>query len=243
MLPTTPSPQPTTNASDTVIVSSGGNNKSHKKLLIAGGGVVLLLFGLISALVLSTQIQQFSSSAWDCQNYAFAMSSTGVVSVNNGSTRNEPLQRADVFINTAKVATYDVPALAPGESATLGTVTLPGGGFDWEIRGTADCEDAGRIDMFSARCLNVLVYDGSWTKVTDLTQLKAGDVVRLTVAGSTNSGQFTKARFTVNGALEAETTLTRPASSDFYMEYTLPEDVSSFSFEGELFHDTANIWI
>lgn len=243
MLPTTPTPQPTAQPSDTIIVSSDGNKKGHKKLLIAGGSVLLLMFGLISALVLSTQIQQFSSSAWDCQNYAFALSGTGVVTVKNGSTRNEPLQRADVYVNAAKVATYDVPALKPGESATLGTITVPGGGFDWEIRGTADCEDAGRIDMFSAQCLDVVVYDGSWTKVTDLTTLKGGDVVRLSVAGSTNSGQFTKARFTINGVLSSETTLVRPASSDFYMEYTLPANTSSFSVKGELFHDIANIWI
>ena len=81
--------------------------------------------------------------AWDCQNYTFSVSSSGVVTINNQSTKDEALQQARVYINDNLVATFDVPALPKGQSATLGTVQVPGGAFSWRVEGTKDCGNSG----------------------------------------------------------------------------------------------------
>ncbi|OGM05169.1 hypothetical protein A2715_03365 [Candidatus Woesebacteria bacterium RIFCSPHIGHO2_01_FULL_39_32] len=82
-------------------------------------------------------------AAWDCSKYTFSVSGTGVVSVNNQSTRNEPSQQAKVYINGNLVNTFDVPALPMGQSATLGTVQVPTGSFNWRVVGTQDCQSSG----------------------------------------------------------------------------------------------------
>ena len=82
-------------------------------------------------------------AAWDCSKYTFSVSSTGVVSVNNQSTRNEPPQQAKVYIDGNLNNTFDVPALPTGQNATLGTVQVPTGTFNWRVVGTQDCQSSG----------------------------------------------------------------------------------------------------
>jgi len=49
-------------------------------------------------------------------------------------------------------------------------------------------------------------FDAEWNVITNLSSLVAGDVVRFTVSGKTNSGAIDKARFTINGTLKPEVT-------------------------------------
>lgn len=60
----------------------------------------------------------------------------------------------------------------------------------------------------NAQCFNVRAYDADWNELTvnELAQLGPGDVVRFAAAGSTNSGNFTAARFTINGSLRPQVT-------------------------------------
>ena len=81
--------------------------------------------------------------AWDCSKYTFALDANGVVTVTNSSSQNEPPQEAKIYINEALVATFDVPALSQGQDATLGTVQVPTGEFNWKIIGTKDCQNSG----------------------------------------------------------------------------------------------------
>lgn len=92
-------------------------------------------------------------SAWDCKNYTFSVSGSGVVTVNNSSTRNEPPQKAKVYINNQLTATFDVPALPIGQSATLGTVSVPATeSFSWKVVGTLDCQNSGNITSAPIAC-------------------------------------------------------------------------------------------
>lgn len=83
-------------------------------------------------------------SAWDCKNYNFSVSASGVVTVANNSSKSEAPQQAQVYINNQLVATFDVPTLITGQSATLGTVSVPSGeSFSWKVLGTKDCQNSG----------------------------------------------------------------------------------------------------
>ena len=92
-------------------------------------------------------------AAWDCSNYTFAVNGNGGVTVANNSTRNEPPQQAQVYINDQLVATFDVPGLPTGQSATLGTVQVPQGeAFTWRVIGTLDCQSSGKAGSKPAAC-------------------------------------------------------------------------------------------
>lgn len=90
-------------------------------------------------------------------------------------------------------------------------------------------------------CLTIKAFDEEWTAITNLSSLSAGDVVRFTVSGKTNSGSIDKARFTINGTLRPGVTVKRPNTKEFYDEYTIPESVSTFTINAELRH-TALGW-
>lgn len=81
--------------------------------------------------------------AWDCSKYVFSVNSNGLVGVRNDSFRNEPAQNARVYINGSLVDTLSVPALPKGQSANIGNVQVPDGGFSWRVVGTVDCENSG----------------------------------------------------------------------------------------------------
>src|SRR3989344_1535453 len=82
-------------------------------------------------------------AAWDCNKYTFSVSGAGVVTVNNTSSRSEPPQQAQVYINNNLTDTFNVPALQQGQNATLGTVKVPSGTFSWRVVGTLDCSSSG----------------------------------------------------------------------------------------------------
>lgn len=83
--------------------------------------------------------------AWDCSSYNFSLELDGTVRVDNSSSRSEPSQQAEVYINGDLVDTFEVPALAPGDSQVLGQVPVPTEEFNWQIIGTRDCQDSGTL--------------------------------------------------------------------------------------------------
>lgn len=96
----------------------------------------------------------------------------------------------------------------------------------------------------AAQCVDVKAYTTEWQllEASDLALLQPGDVVRLTVRGSTTSGVFDKARFTINGDRRAEVTGKRPQTEEFFDEYTVPEGVTSFSVDAEVHHQGLDTW-
>lgn len=233
--PTSPPDQPTEVVAQT---PSGGSNK---KKILAALGIVIMLFGIGAGVYAFRNYQAGSASAWDCSLYTFNIDDNGTVTVQNGSDRNEPLQKADVYINGTLVQTFDVPALSPGQGTTLGVVSLPTNqSYTWRVDGTVDCENSGskQVDTVSAECSNVIAYDENWVALTPnaLSQLEEGDVVRFAVFGTASEGTFDMARFSINGAAAVESTDIKPSSQEFYYEYTIPAGEDTFNVSAEIHH-------
>lgn len=92
---------------------------------------------------------------------------------------------------------------------------------NYVYRGT--CGGGGRVtpSLETAQCLNVKIYDTSWNLLANpATQVRAGQTIRLAVAGQTNEpGGLTAARFRINGGNWAQTNQ-KNASGEFYINYT-----------------------
>ena len=75
-----------------------------------------------------------------------------------------------------------------------------------------------------------------------LSQLKVGNKVNFCVRGSATSGTFDKAKFTINGVAQAETTGKRPGvtSNEFCQLYTIPSGVTAFNVNAQIHHPTLN---
>lgn len=254
--------------------SSGGSRGGGKKVAALIGIVGLVAATVIGVVAVgSSRLGQ--SQAWDCEKYNFNVTQEGVVTIVNGSTRNEPIQKAEIKINGTLVATLDVPALTPGQTATLGNVAVPtNGNFTWEVKGTLDCLDGGSYasttsptpspspsptpsgspsptpssppggTTTTAHCGSVKAYNTSWKELTsaDLSKLEAGDKVRFAAKGIASSGNFDKARFTINGTVRSEVTQKRSGTDDFYDEYTIPTGVTTFNVKAEVHHQQQNKW-
>lgn len=82
-------------------------------------------------------------------------------------------------------------------------------------------------------CQNIKIYKGG-TQVTPST-LKAGDAVVFAVNGNLSPA---KAHFRVNGGTWSETT-TKNGSNEFTLNYTVPDGITQFVIEGEVFMDGA----
>lgn len=88
-------------------------------------------------------------------------------------------------------------------------------------------------------CSAVKAYDTNWNLLTEvqLSALSAGDIVRFTVSG-TPADQIDKARFTINGVLGPEVTTKKPGTDEYYIEYTIPPLVTSFTVTAQIHHLT-----
>ncbi len=97
---------------------------------------------------------------------------------------------------------------------------------------------------FTAQCVNLKAYDTDWNQIPidNLSSLKAGDIVRFSVMGTSSSGGFDKARFIINGTTRAETVSKRPATDEYYDEYVIPAGVTNFTVSSQLHHQSQNQW-
>jgi hypothetical protein len=136
-----------------------------------------------------------------------------------------PTQTATATLSPTQAVTVTVTAtLTPALSPSISPTTPP--------------------TQTTAQCSEVKVYNTSWQLLnsSDLAKLEAGDVIRITVSGTASAGSFSKARFVINGVTTSETTNKKTGSDEFYYQYTIPENVSNFSFNGEVFHSELG-WI
>lgn len=228
--------------------SSGGGSigMSSKKILATILGLVLLVTGVATGVYLVGQQQRISTRALQCSNYIFSVNASGEVGIRNGSNQVQVGQQARVFINDQLVQTFQVPELQPGQAITLGTVTVPSGGFTWKVEGAVDCQTTGSISsgQSSTNCSEVMAYDNEWNELSasELSALTAGDTVRFAVTGTTNQGTFDAAKFTINGTVQPETTNKKPGTDEFYMDYVIPSGTLDFEVEGMIRHSILG-WI
>lgn len=92
----------------------------------------------------------------------------------------------------------------------------------------------------TAKCQNIKAYDASFTLLssTQLSALTAGANINFCVVGSATKGGFDRAKFTINGVAQAETTTQRPGSQDFCQAYTIPVGVTTFNITAQIHHIT-----
>lgn len=92
----------------------------------------------------------------------------------------------------------------------------------------------------TANCSNIKVYSSSWALIApaDLSNLVSGTVVNFCAAATSSSGTIDKAKFTINGVVQAETTTIRPGSTDFCQSYTIPDGISTFNVSAQVHHST-----
>lgn len=92
----------------------------------------------------------------------------------------------------------------------------------------------------TAVCTAVTAYNSTWIAQTStqLSTLKSGDIINFCVNGTASAGTFDKAKFTINGVVQAETTTVRPSSTDFCQSYTIPAGISSFNVTAQIHHAT-----
>lgn len=85
-------------------------------------------------------------------------------------------------------------------------------------------------------CVEIRVYDTQWKRIYDFSSLEPGDQVFLSILGITARGSIDKARFTINETEIIETELKKPNTNEYYLEYTIPENIKNFHIKGEIYH-------
>ncbi|OGM31103.1 hypothetical protein A2803_05370 [Candidatus Woesebacteria bacterium RIFCSPHIGHO2_01_FULL_44_21] len=242
---TPPSSTPTAPPSDSTsnVVEASPKGKGNRKRILAALAILLMIVGIGAGVFLVRNQEISRSSAWDCSLYSFTVSENGTVTVANGSSRDEPQQQAQVYVNNNLVDTFNVPALESGEGATLGTISLPTDqSYSWRIEGTKDCRDSGQSEVSepSVSCSAVVAYDEDWSQLSaaQLSALSKSDIVRFAVSGTATSGTFDRARFSINGGPSTEVTDKRPGSEEFYYEYEIPTGTTNFAVSAEIFHNS-----
>jgi len=118
---------------------------------------------------------------------------------------------------------------------------------EYKISGSGGGEDTPPGDnptptqpSITAVCQNVKAYSSTWALLTNaqLAQLNAGDSVNFCVTGVATGGSFDKAKFTINGMVQAETTTVRPSSTDFCQSYVIPAGITTFNVTAQINHVT-----
>lgn len=102
--------------------------------------------------------------------------------------------------------------------------------------------DSGSTGESVTGTYTVTAYNTSWQNLdqNQLSVLKAGDKIRFAVSGS-STAQIDKAKFIINGEQTAEVTQRRPGTGEYYYEYTLPVNVTSFTVNAQL-HTVNSGW-
>lgn len=245
------SAQDTGNNPDTITqtVSSGTTPSSSRRKVLLIIAIGLILLGTGTGVFLVGRQQFTNSFAWDCPNYKYSVSKDGLVSLSFKNTTHfsNPRQDALVYIDEQLVSTISHDKVEQGQELNIGSVTVPTEkSFSWRVEGSKDCVASGRYTFQVTRqCDAIRAYDTDWSLLTaaQLSQLKAGDHIYLTVAGSVSSGSLDRARFSINSQTVGESTLKHPNSpNEFALEYTIPSGITSFNIGAEIHHDTTDTW-
>jgi len=96
----------------------------------------------------------------------------------------------------------------------------------------------------SCQCNFIKAYSPTWQLLnsSDLSALKPGDKIRLAASGTASSGSIDKARFKINNGSWQETATKKSGSNEFYIEYTIPSGVTSFTIEAQVHHNMLGQW-
>jgi hypothetical protein len=92
----------------------------------------------------------------------------------------------------------------------------------------------------TASCQNIKAYNSSYVALTSaqLSALTPGTSINFCVVGAASSGTFDKAKFTINGVAQTETTTHRPGAQDYCQAYEIPTGVTTFNISSQIHHAT-----
>lgn len=133
-----------------------------------------------------------------------------------------------------------------------GAIVLIGGvsagvalvGRDQDIRRSAQTTQAPQVEPSFFNFGRIVLYDTDWNELSPqaLSGISAGDQIRVATSGSTNGGEISKARFTINGELHPETNTLVPGTQMYYYEFRVPADTQEIVVSAEL-HVDGHGWI
>lgn len=108
------------------------------------------------------------------------------------------------------------------------------------VPGTGHTPPPGTGGGPTASCQGTKVYSSAYAPLTpaDISHLTAGNIVNFCVSGTTSAGNFDKAKFTINGTAQPETTTKRPGSNDFCQSYTIKPSDTTIHAVGQIHHVT-----
>jgi len=168
-------------------------------------------------------------------------------------------QNEECDYSTGEMCTYYMGDMGYDEKCSLagvqdicdeGYLCMIGGGASYCVTGYSNCQyqdptcvddpTCKTIPSTSAQCLYIKVYDEDWNTIpaAELTHLAVGAIIKFAVKGTTINGSLDKARFTINGNPSGDIVNKKPGTEEFYVEYTIPEDLSNFTVKAELHHTT-----
>ena len=98
----------------------------------------------------------------------------------------------------------------------------------------------------SAQCLNIIALDeeGNQLSSEDLVNSQAGDTITFAVAGEASEGTIDSARFIINGTTRPEVTQKKDVGGTmmFFDEFTIPENITSFTVRAQLRHSSVGFF-
>jgi hypothetical protein len=245
------------------MVTTPGKKYGGKRIIATILGILLLVGGVGAGIVLTQQPQIFKQKAEVVTTYSCANDSNcangykceGGICVGNSDTsscgRNEDPDAPVCCTNPTCEGEIVCEPPNRKECKSSG-----GGGTYWCMIGPSwDCVSPGGPTATPgpggpnptqtpaasrASCSNVKTYNSSWSLLgsTDLSNLKAGASVNFCATGTATSGSFDKAKFTINGVAQSETTVKRPGSSDFCQSYVIPSGTANFAVTAQIHHAT-----
>jgi len=226
-----------------------------KKIIATIFGVLILIGGVTAGVILvqrQQQINERAASGRECQQAAdcILLDNPG-----NSGTFSAPEEITNVAVTAKDVYTYQPGLTEDG----CYRVKIEGREVNWQRYGKGpNCKDVSNVQVrcrcgkvtptvaptqppqpqITAECSEVKSYNITWKplSVQELNKFSPGKKVRFTVSGTSSSGTFDKARFSVNMTNLGETTLKKPGTEEFYIEYTIPAGTTDFTVSAQIHH-------
>lgn len=107
-----------------------------------------------------------------------------------------------------------------------------------------DNENPPNTPSVTASCAGVKAVDNSGNILTQtqLSTMKTGDSFNICVGGTTSSGNFDKAQFSINGTVQPVTTTTITGIDGFCDAYQIPDGTTNISIDAKIHHAELDQW-
>lgn len=247
---------------DVVVSPHTPKKYGGSKVIATIFGVIILIGGITAGVILVQRQQQISERAASGKECQQASDCILLDEPGNSGSFSAPEEIVKVAITARDVFTFQ-PGLSEDGCYR---VKIEGRDLAWQRYGSgSECKDVSNVQVWigqatatptegqtetptsppisespkiTAECGDVKAYDLNWNLLsqTVLNNSDPGTKVRFTVSGTTNSGSFDKAKFSVNSVSLGETTLKKPGTNEFYIEYTLATDVTDFTVSAQIHH-------